>query len=366
MDPESDQEPVQPLSNDRNCTKEKPLKPRGSSTSSTAQNGLNNNPVTKDGVDAEAPGDQYVHAEEDGDSDGEIYGGKVQANGDIFSPDSSEAVTVICKADVKKAEEHDRADRECCDGYDTHSDSIETLEEESPNDDSQEQLSESLLKQIRLTHKSSEGEDVFEAQTEGAALPPHPTCSHSDGEVAEDSRSTDSHEVIPDTSSPAFSAVSRPESLSLPRPLQYYERNRSTSEPQQGGLNQAQAVRVEASGCHQRTRSEAIDIQNMRARGDLSYGDDIMSRSLPHGTILRKGEMIEFVADDLTEKIKRSSPMSRGEWSCFSSGSALTWCESYKVDFFCASQHYDCEISVTLWVLVDFFCTSQHYEMCQS
>lgn len=309
MDPEGDQKPVQPHSSDHICTKEKLLKPKRSS-SGTAENDLNNSPFIKDSVNAETCDNQDLYEEDDSDCDKDDD--KVQTNGEIFSPDSSEAVTVICKVDVKKTEEHDKGDKDVCDDYDTHSDSIETLEEESPYDDCQEQLSESLLKQIRLTHKSSEGEDVFEAQTKHSDVASQPAL-YSDGELAEDSRSTGSHEVIPDTSSLAFSAVSRPESLSLPRPLQYAERNRSTSEPQQGNTSQVQAVHAEASGCHQRTRSEAIDILSMRVRGDLGYGDDVMSRSLPHGTIIRKGEMIEFVADDLTEKIKRSSPMSRGK-----------------------------------------------------
>ena len=310
MDPGGERESAQSQSSDHNCTKEKPLKPRGNSLGA-AQNGLDRGSVAKDGVDAETAGSQEFQEAGGGDSDGETDSDNVQANGDVFSPDSSEPVTVICRADGRKAEEPDRADRDGCDGYDTHSDSIETLEEESPHDDSQDQLSESLLKQIRLTRKSSEGgaAAVSEEPTKDSDSPSQ--GAHSGGDAGEDSRSTDSHEVIADPSPSVASTVSRPESLSLPRPLQYYERNRSTSEPQQGGRGQAQAVRAEASGGHQRTRSEAIDIHGVRVRGDLGYGDDLMSTSLPHGTILRKGDMIEFVADDLTEKIKRSSPMSR-------------------------------------------------------
>ncbi|GAB1604836.1 uncharacterized protein LOC115212096 [Argonauta hians] len=42
----------------------------------------------------------------------------------------------------------------------------------------------------------------------------------------------------------------------------------------------------------------------------LSSADSDLSRSLPHGTIVQKGDMIEFIADNLVEKIKRSSSLS--------------------------------------------------------
>ncbi|KAK7102448.1 uncharacterized protein [Littorina saxatilis] len=306
MDPGSVQEQVNTKTKDHSCTEGLSLKQENSKSAVSARSGVKNGPKTrsdKAGREADIADDQSLHERDETDDDTEV----MQSNGDIFSPDS-EVVTVICSSDVKKTEGDgsDRgADKDGCDGYDTHSDSIETLEEESPHDVSQEQLSESLLKQIRLTSKSTESGDVFDEQTKDSALLSDPSA---EGETAEDSRSTDSHEVIAETTPTGLSSVSRPGSLSLPRPLQYYERNRSTSEPQ--GKKHAQAVRAEASG-HQRTRSEAVDIYTMKVRGDLGYGDDIMSRSLPHGTILRKGEMIEFVADDLTEIIKRSSPMSK-------------------------------------------------------
>lgn len=42
----------------------------------------------------------------------------------------------------------------------------------------------------------------------------------------------------------------------------------------------------------------------------LSSADSDLSRSLPYGTIVQKGDMIEFIADNLVEKIKRSSSLS--------------------------------------------------------
>ncbi|KAL8595206.1 hypothetical protein ACOMHN_043359 [Nucella lapillus] len=228
--------------------------------------------------------------------------GQGQVNGDIFSPDSADAVTVICNTGEGRREEQDKVG---CDGSsDTPSDSIETLEEESPHDDSQEGISDSFVRQVRLNSNSTEGKEG--KQTTAAW-----ECEERN-QTTDDSLSVDSHEIIPDV----FSAVSgasapapRPESLSLPRPLQCVERIRSSSEPQRN-QGRAQAVRAEGSGGHQRTRSEAVDIQTVRVRGDLSYGDDVMSRSLPQGTLTRKGVLVEFVADDLSEIIRRSSPMS--------------------------------------------------------
>lgn len=233
-----------------------------------------------------------------------------QVNGDIFSPDSADMVTVICNTEERSVEEEEQ-DKVGCDGSDTHSDSIETLEEESPHDDSQEAISDSIVRQMRLTNNS--GEEVDSNEGKQTAM-----SSEERSLTTDDSLSVDSHEIIPDVFSATTAAAPRPESLSLPRPLQHFERNRSSSEPQQD-QGRAQAVRAEASGGHQRTRSEAIDIHTVRVRGDLSYGDDIMSRSLPHGTLTRKGVLVEFVADDLTEKIKRSSPMSGADSSSMGS-----------------------------------------------
>ncbi|XP_076469609.1 uncharacterized protein LOC143299951 [Babylonia areolata] len=213
-----------------------------------------------------------------------------QLNGDIFSPDSADMVTVICASEEGRVGREEERDRDGWEGSDTHSDSIETLEEESPQDTSQDSIGHSAVPHMCLA--SGEGQEIV------------PPPSLGTGQAGEDSLSMDSHEVIPDVA--ATVAATRPESLPLARPLQGPERTRSSSEPQQG-VSRAQAVRAEG---HQRTRSEALDIQAVRVRGDLSYGDDIMSRSLPHGTLTRKGALVEFVADDLTEKIRRSSPMS--------------------------------------------------------
>lgn len=47
----------------------------------------------------------------------------------------------------------------------------------------------------------------------------------------------------------------------------------------------------------------------------LSSADSDLSRSLPHGIIVQKGDMIEFIADNLVEKIKRSSSLSMADSS---------------------------------------------------
>ena len=321
MDSDRNQESVDPQAHSGNSSEEQHVTGKENSLKQKEQNSLlsvesqdNFSPVQNgldSSPDAEALGSDSISGQEiDCNDSGDVTDcDKARANGEIFSPDSADMVTVICKADSKSEEEADRGG----DGSDTHSDSIETLEEESPHDDSQEQFNNAVLNQICLTNQRPPEEDVFEADVREGVAPSKVAVVSS---TAEDSRSTDSHEVIPDTNSLTSTVVCRPESLSLPRPLQYYERNRSSSEPQQENV-QGKTVRAEASGGHQRTRSEAIDIHAVRIRGDLGYGDDVMSRSLPHGIITRKGDMIEFVADDLTEKIKRSSPMSRageGAW----------------------------------------------------
>lgn len=234
------------------------------------------------------------------------------SNGEIFSPDLSENVVTVISSQVKLEDVKNKDDHGSCDDYDTHSDSIETLEEDSPHDDSQDKICDTMLQQIRLTNNSAGG------KAQDAKHGKEYLATGGD-RLGDDNTSTDSHEVITDTGPPVGTAPTRPESLSLPRSLQYIERHCSTSDREESSASLTQPS-SKAEGCrHQRTRSEAIDIQGMRIRGDLGYGDDVMSRSLPHGTIMRKGDLIEFVADDLQEKIKRSSPMSRTDSGSISS-----------------------------------------------
>ncbi|XP_046342661.2 uncharacterized protein LOC124123531 [Haliotis rufescens] len=179
----------------------------------------------------------------------------------------------------KKPSDGDSAD------YDTQSDSIETLEEESSHEDTVNDLSDSQ-RQMSLTNHDDESDEVSE---------------------------TDIRETTDDY--PTLNGVSRPDSLSLPRPLQQVERVRSRSEVQ------IKSVSCDPRGQPDRgrTQSEIIEINSSLRRRDGLGSDEYLSKSLPHGTIMRKGEMIEFVAEDLQEKIRRSSPLSRTDSSCYSS-----------------------------------------------
>lgn len=238
-------------------------------------------------------------------------------NGEKYSPDS-EANTLVGIAGDKE-DKHEKDD------YDTHSDSVETLAEDSPHDLSQEKLSSAYLPQSCLTKASTKREipsDLVDLQRFAVI------------DLDEDISSTANHEDIAEKGFLNNMSASRPESLSLPRPLQYAERNRSATDPQKTSNSRSRILNgIGGSSLegHKRTRSEAIDIQGVRARGDLGHGDDMLSKSLPHGTIMRKGELIEFVADDLQEKIKRSSPMSRGEYTTF----GITCIVLYVYNFMC-------------------------------
>lgn len=90
----------------------------------------------------------------------------------------------------------------------------------------------------------------------------------------------------------------RPESLVLKRPI-HYEKRRSRSD--------------EHKKIDTRTMSSstAVDIPVRTDPEFMNLEETMLSKSMPHGTVIRKGDMIEFVADDLQEMIKRSSPLTQ-------------------------------------------------------
>lgn len=109
--------------------------------------------------------------------------------------------------------------------------------------------------------------------------------------------------------------ASRPFSLTLPRPLHYHERKRSKSDGQKhiivdGNVKEEQK---------KRSSSLALDVPLKKDTNSDSDEDQPLSKSLPYGTIMKKGEMIEFIADDLQEKIRKSSPHTKTESSGLSS-----------------------------------------------
>lgn len=105
---------------------------------------------------------------------------------------------------------------------------------------------------------------------------------------------------------------SRPESLSLSRPSQSARRPHSKSD-----ASSVIPAHVHEEDRVDRKRSKSSGFPIPRVKEGVDISDEGLSKSLPHGMITRKGDMIEFVADDLQEMIRRSSPMSKtGNFFC--------------------------------------------------
>lgn len=96
--------------------------------------------------------------------------------------------------------------------------------------------------------------------------------------------------------------VLRPDSLSLPKPMRDEKDDKREIDSQV-----KQTVKSPHERDHHRSSSLAMAIP-LREKDNL---EENLSKSLPQGVILKKGDLIEFVADDLQEKIRRSSPMAR-------------------------------------------------------
>lgn len=70
------------------------------------------------------------------------------------------------------------------------------------------------------------------------------------------------------------------------------------------------SVDVYSSDTRKRSKSSAFPIP--RQKEGVHISEDMLSKSLPHGKIVKSDSgLIEFIADDLQEKIRRSSPMSK-------------------------------------------------------
>uniref|UniRef100_A0A0B6ZD17 BLOC-1-related complex subunit 6 C-terminal helix domain-containing protein n=1 Tax=Arion vulgaris TaxID=1028688 RepID=A0A0B6ZD17_9EUPU len=125
--------------------------------------------------------------------------------------------------------------------------------------------------------------------------------------------SRDHHEVIPE-----FSNVSRPESLSLSHPLQETEQGKKKSDSySKTHTNSKNSI---DSDMKIKDTSKTGKQEKFQDQDAYHVDPDVcLSQNLPQGTITRKGDMIQFVADDLMEKIKKSSPMSHADTA--SSGS---------------------------------------------
>lgn len=85
----------------------------------------------------------------------------------------------------------------------------------------------------------------------------------------------------------------RPESLNLSRSLQHYEKKRSQSD----GV----AIECYNNLANVPTGKKDPEFDNIE--------ETMLSKSMPQGVVIKKGELFEFVADDLQEKIRQSSPL---------------------------------------------------------
>ncbi|GFN88762.1 Bloc-1-related complex subunit 6 [Plakobranchus ocellatus] len=181
------------------------------------------------------------------------------------------------------------------------SDSAETFQE-SEEKDRGLALNASFLQHLTLTPGVS-----------GSSVESSGQISVSSGSASEESR-----EVIQDVSS-----ISRPESLSLSRSTS--ERKSSESEPSAAAAARPKDAVAAAShgSSHQNIQPKGILSQRLQESDHYSS----LSQSLPQGTITRKGDLIEFVASDLQEKIKQSSPLSQPDAT--SSGSRRSSIKSF-------------------------------------
>lgn len=74
--------------------------------------------------------------------------------------------------------------------------------------------------------------------------------------------------------------------------------------------SKGQSVDEKVSDSRKRSKSSGFPIP--RVKEGVHITDDSLSKSLPHGQFMRKDTgMIEFIADDVEEMIRRSSPMSQ-------------------------------------------------------
>ncbi|XP_041377992.1 uncharacterized protein LOC121390273 [Gigantopelta aegis] len=210
------------------------------------------------------------------------------------------------------------------DAYDTHSDSIETLEEVSSNEDlHDEELSDSLVHQIQLTNEQKSC-DTLKKPVVGSDCSAPGKCDSRSGNIGQDQfGSTDDNFESDPNSAMVGAACVRPVSLSLVNSVQSHNRNRSKSDDLVKVKDKKQTVRKEW------IQSDTIEIQASRHQADAFNSEDFLSKSLPKGMIMRKGDLIEFVASDLEDKIRHSSPISLTGSSVSSRRSSLRSIHSF-------------------------------------
>ncbi|XP_050391024.1 uncharacterized protein LOC126810100 isoform X1 [Patella vulgata] len=175
--------------------------------------------------------------------------------------------------------------------------------------------SKTIKEMSRLSQSLSVDQDEFDPQSFEAACESDRQASafHDSNSMGESETLVDlSNFQITDELSPESNpnGRSRPNSLSLHDPQEIMQ-----SEAVNGTMNNTHSKKTiekkKLSNSRSRTQSDVIIIPPTRQILAEIEAQESLSKSLPQGTILRKGDMIEFIADDLQEKIRRSSPMSK-------------------------------------------------------
>jgi len=105
-------------------------------------------------------------------------------------------------------------------------------------------------------------------------------------------------------------------SSNRPETLLINDSNIETSRTHGKSGNKGAIVSENGSSNEGRKRSKSSGFPIPKQKQGVPISEEMLSRSLPHGKVVkRETGMIEFIADDLQEKIRLSSPMSKtGEY----------------------------------------------------
>lgn len=77
-------------------------------------------------------------------------------------------------------------------------------------------------------------------------------------------------------------------------------------------VSNSRTIEADKSERTERKRSKSSAFPMARQKEGVNITEELLSKSLPHGKVVRRDTgLIEFIADDLQEKIRRSSPMSK-------------------------------------------------------
>ena len=102
--------------------------------------------------------------------------------------------------------------------------------------------------------------------------------------------------------------IPRPDSLVLPKPKKDKRNKKEKSNLAEYVNDNVDSIQEWRSYRCRKSSSTAMVIPTRTESEFQQIEETHLSKSMPQGNLLRKGEMIEFVADDLQEMIRHSSP----------------------------------------------------------